>query len=176
MSNQKNIDRFFSEFNRRFQQATKDLPDLLGTEVVNEALQNFEEESFDSNKWPERKDKKNTRPLLVRTGALRRSISILSSSPRHVVVGSVLPYASIHNYGGTINRAARSETFTRNRRKRGKRKGTFTRGTTPNQRGFSFNSYSYSMPRRQFIGATPRLKDKLETFIQTRLTRAFKGI
>lgn len=174
MSNQQNIEQFFKAFTQRVQQVQQQLPGIIGTEVVNSALDNFKKESFEDNKWPARKDKNNNRKLLIKSGTLRRSISILSQGQSRVTVGSTLPYAAVHNYGGTINRAARSETFTRNRHKRGVKKGLFRRGTVQQQQGFTFKAYSYSMPKRQFLGATPKLKQHLENVIREELTKAFK--
>lgn len=179
MSNQQTINQFFAQFNQKLEQAQQQLPDLVGTEVVNHALENFKNESFETSKWPARKDKKNTRKLLIKSGALRRSVSIISTGHNSVIVGSDLPYAAVHNNGGTINRAARSETFVRNRHKTGKKgkmfggMGAFKRGITPG-RGQTYKAYSTTMPQRKFLGATPKLKEQLEKVIKEELKNAFK--
>jgi phage virion morphogenesis protein len=51
-------------------------------------------------KWKERKDKGNENPLLVRRGALRRSITFNAFPDGSVVIGSNLVYAAIHQFGG----------------------------------------------------------------------------
>ncbi|WP_144243354.1 phage virion morphogenesis protein [Sphingobacterium sp. ML3W] len=179
MSNQQNIEQFFAQFQAKVNSVQQRLPDIIGTEVVNSSLDNFRSESFFGNKWPVRKDKKNTRKLLVKTGALQRSPRIVSSMIGHVVVGSDIPYASVHNNGDMINRAARSETFIRNRYKTGKKgkmfggMGAFSKGTTAGQ-GQSYKAYSYSMPIRKFLGSHPKLKSHLEAVIKQEFTNEFK--
>jgi|SRR5690606_22293235 len=173
MSNQQNIEQFFSEFTRKVEAVQQRLPDILGTEVVNSAADNFKDESYFGDKWPKRKDKKNTRKLLVKTGTLHRSPRIIRSQPGLVVVGSDVPYAAIHNNGGNINRAARSETFVRNRYRTGKRKGMFKRGTTKGQ-GLTFRNYSINMPVRKFLGPHPKLKQNLQDIIKDEFTKEFK--
>ncbi|WP_282635701.1 phage virion morphogenesis protein [Sphingobacterium thalpophilum] len=165
MGNQQNIDTFFAEFTRRVEEIQRELPDIVGTEVINSAQDNFRTESFFGEKWPARKDKKNKRKLLVKTGTLQRSPRIFQSMPGMISVGSDVPYAEVHNEGGIINRVARSETFVRNRYKNGKNKGLFKKGTTQGQ-GFTFKAYSYSMPMRRFLGNHPKLKRHLEQTIK----------
>lgn len=173
MSNQQNIQQFFAQFQQKVNAVQQRLPDIVGTEVVNSSLDNFRSESFFGEKWEERKDKKNKRKLLVKTGALQRSPRIVSSMIGHVVVGSDIPYASVHNNGDTINRTARSETFIRNRYKKGTKKGLFKRGTTSGQ-GMTFKSYSYSMPVRKFLGSHPKIKSHLKTVIKEEFINEFK--
>ncbi|SMG35597.1 phage virion morphogenesis protein [Sphingobacterium psychroaquaticum] len=175
MSNQQNIEQFFHAFQQKIEQAQQRLPDIIGTEVLNSALDNFRDESFFGDKWPARKDKKNTRKLLVKTGALQRSPRVIRSQPGLVTVGSDVPYASVHNNGEEISRNARSETFIRNRHTKGKKKGLFSRGITRGQ-GFSFKAYTYSMPRRRFFGAHPKLKEHLQQIIKEEFQNALKGI
>src|SRR5690606_18034887 len=173
MSNQQNIEAFFQAFQQKVDAINQRLPDIIGTEVVNSALDNFRDESYFGEKWPKRKDKTNTRKLLVKTGTLQRSPRIARSQPGLVVVGSDVPYAAVHNNGEIINRAARSETFVRNRNSRGINKGRFRRGTTTGK-GFTFKAYSTTMPRRQFLGAHPKLKQHLESVIKEEFTKEFQ--
>lgn len=179
MSNQQNIDLFFQQFAHRMQTVQQKLPTVIGTEVVNSALDNFKSESYFGEKWQPRKDRKNKRKLLVRTGQLLRSPRIVRSSPGMVVVGSDVPYSAIHNNGGATNRAARSETFVRNRYKTGAKgrmfggMGAFKKGTTAG-RGQTYKSYVINMPRRQFLGAHPHLQKRLKNIIKQEVLDTFK--
>lgn len=181
MSNQQNIDAFFQNFLRKVEAVNQRLPDIVGTEVINSTLDNFKDEAFFGEKWPARKDKKNKRKLLVKSGALQRSPRVVRSQPGLVSFGSDLPYASIHNNGGEINRAARSETFIRNRYKTGKKgkmfggMGAFSKGTTPGQ-GQTYKASSYNMPMRKFLGSHPKLKVKLEQIIKDEFITELKSI
>lgn len=176
MSNSQNISNFFQNLQQRIVAVNQRLPDIIGTEVINSAVDNFRDESFFGDKWPARKDKKNTRKLLVKSGALQRSPRIVASQPGLVVVGSDISYAAVHNNGGEINRNARSETFTRNRYKTGKKKGAFKRGTTLGGQGFTFKASSYNMPMRKFLGTHPKLKVQLEQVIKEEIIKELNSI
>jgi phage virion morphogenesis protein len=71
------------------------------------ALQKVSKEAFKNEadpatgvKWKERKDKSVTRKLLVRRGALRRSVTFNAFPDGSVIIGSNLVYAAIHQFGG----------------------------------------------------------------------------
>ena len=102
------------------------------------------------NKWTpltsstaKQKSRKGYSPLpLIRTGRLRASISSKVMGNK-LIVGTSIPYARIHQYGGTISQGARSELFGRKRYIRGSRRGKFKRGKTligPRHVGFGFGS------------------------------------
>jgi len=60
----------------------------------------FTDEAFEA--WPKRKDGDETRALLVHTTNLRDSNVIQERSISQIVFTNAAPYASIHNYGGSI--------------------------------------------------------------------------
>lgn len=63
---------------------------------------NFQREAFFNEKWARRKfNDDDTKNILTGTGALRKSI-ISKVEGNKVVIETTLPYASIHNEGGTI--------------------------------------------------------------------------
>lgn len=63
---------------------------------------NFQREAFFNEKWARRKfNDDDTRNVLTGTGALRKSI-ISKVEGNKIVFETTLPYASIHNEGGTI--------------------------------------------------------------------------
>jgi|SRR5690554_353220 len=79
-------------------------------ELDDEFDMNFERKSFFNEPW---KDTKHTNPrgsLMMRTGMLRKSISskISGDSIRY---SSSVPYASIHNEGGTITVTRQMKKF-----------------------------------------------------------------
>ena len=74
----------------------------IGTEIGEEFDRNFEREAFFNKRWARRKyNDDESRGLLIRTGALRRSIKT-ETTAHSVVFSSDLPYAAIHNEGGAI--------------------------------------------------------------------------
>ena len=104
-------------------------------------------------RWAARKStsKKNAgRAILVKSGRLKRGWRGRNSAPGEVTIGNDVPYAEIHNNGGTINKAARSETFLRNRYVKGAKKGMFKKGSVQGK-GFSFKEHGVTMPRRQMM-------------------------
>ncbi|RYF26585.1 MAG: hypothetical protein EOO42_01080 [Flavobacteriales bacterium] len=174
MSNQQNIDNYFNNLQARIQKAVTIVIPIMANDTVNWALDNFNTESYEGRKWPARKDKKNTRKLLVKSGRLKRSVRTVSTRASGYSVGSDVPYAAVHNFGDQINRAASSETFVRNRKLKGKGKGRFTKGTTSGK-GFSKAAYNYKMPQRQFLGASPVLAKRLVKLARTEMLKAING-
>lgn len=71
---------------------------------------NFERKAFFNQKWPTAKYANNRGSLMMRTGALRRSIrsSIQGNS---IVFTSSVPYATIHNDGGEIEVTQKMKRF-----------------------------------------------------------------
>ena len=63
---------------------------------------NFQREAFFNEKWARRKfNDDDTRNILTGTGALRKSI-LSKVEGTKIIFETTLPYASIHNEGGTI--------------------------------------------------------------------------
>ena len=96
--------------------------------------------------------------LGVKSGRLRSSIVMFNSLQDRdgvsVRIGTNVEYARIHEYGGVINKFARSEIFLRPRFVRGAKKGSFKKITKKNSRfgrGFTFNQYAVNIPARPFL-------------------------
>jgi len=79
----------------------KDFIRDLRVELTDEFDRNFERKGFFNEKWEETRLNNRRGSLLMRTGALRRSIRCQSGS-NTIRWFSSLPYASIHNDGGVI--------------------------------------------------------------------------
>lgn len=154
------------------------LPLVLAKAAVNWTLENYKKQQWNGTAWPGRKketSKTRGRALLVQSGRLRRGIQVVGEDAFGVLG---VPYARIHNEGGRINKAARSETFVRNRYKVGKKgkmfggMGAFKKGTTKGK-GLSFREHSVGMPQRKFIGNSPALRQHLisesQTYLKSRL-------
>jgi phage gpG-like protein len=98
-----------------FRRLIADLPAYVGTEAVRFFQDSFTRQGFIDKgftKWKPRKAnaKRNTRAILMDTGALRRSIRIVSKGRNYVIVGATQPYAQVHNEGfdATVNIKAHS--------------------------------------------------------------------
>ncbi|MGJ1327624.1 MULTISPECIES: phage virion morphogenesis protein [Sphingobacterium] len=117
--------------------------------------------------------------LMFRTGNLFRSIRINTITGDTITISagsSRVPYAQVHNEGGTINHAARTTIVTHKEYKTGKYKGKTlfaknNENATYSQRA-KVGAYSVTMPKRQFMGKSPALiKD-----IKTRFKNNFKTL
>lgn len=177
-NNQQKIDVFFNRFNQKLAQVQQRLPQIVGTEAVNASIDNFKSESFFGQKWQARKDKKNQRKLLIKSGILWRSIRVINATPNRVTIGSDVAYASVHNNGGTISRKARQAVVTHKRYKSGISKGKTLFAKNNERASFSqkvnIGAYSYKMPQRQFLGNHPKLKQRLLKTIETEIKTQLK--
>lgn len=75
---------------------------IVGNTARNHFLDNFRKQGFVNNglhPWKRRKDQRNTRSLLVKTGRLRQSIRVKRYNSNEAVIGSDVNYASYHNDG-----------------------------------------------------------------------------
>lgn len=112
------------------------------------------------------KRKKHSK-ILTESTALRDSVhyQMLGNNAVSVGTGENIPYAAIHQFGGTINQGARSELFVRNRYKRsvketGRQKGQFKKGTTAGQ-GLTFGNRVINIPARPFLGLSRENSDEI---------------
>ncbi|MEZ2337678.1 phage virion morphogenesis protein [Mucilaginibacter sp. RCC_168] len=168
------ITNIFATIRAKLTRTLDELPLIVGNAAVNYSLDAFAKQAWEGKQWDKRKSKKDTgRSLLVKSGRGKRSIRIIRTAPGLVVVGSDIPYMKVHNEGGKISRAARSETFVRNRFSRGDKKGKFKRGTTSGQ-GLSFKAYSFNMPQRTFLKGTPLFIAAMKRVIRAELQKALK--
>ena len=62
--------------------------------------------------WRQRRRQDAGRAILVKSGALRRSVTIEVASKGYIRLGSNLPYSAIHNNGGQIQRQGKKGSYT----------------------------------------------------------------
>ena len=170
MNNLDKINKWFARFEHRMRD---EVPAIIAETATEFYKERFTAKEWDGIAWQPTKRNVSRGSLMVRSGKLVNSIRPSMVTPEKVRISagsSKVPYARVHNEGGTITRAARSETFVRNRLSRGKNKGAFKRGTTPGQ-GFTFKESSFNMPQRQFMGHSAILNKR----IITRLKQAFNN-
>lgn len=142
------------------------LPRVIGNEAVVWSKESFDRQGWldtGTEPWKARQSNKarnKGRAILISSGRLRRSPRIISENALQVIIGSDVPYARIHNFGGIIQQSARSELFIRNRKLRGQYKGRFKKGVTPGQ-GFTFKQRTIVMPARKFMGNSTNLRLRL---------------
>jgi phage gpG-like protein len=169
------------EFGKPFQQVRTDLlalrtrlPAIVGQEAVNLSGQAFRNQGWDGQPWPARKPgapRNKGRALLRDTGLLRRSIRVVKMTPSEVTVGTDVPYARIHNAGGTINAAQRVPAHTRKAHARRTRFGKVQ--VAAHAVGAHTRRISIVMPKRQFLGTSPAFVRHIEQLVASELARIF---
>lgn len=147
--------------------------------------QNFRRESFGSKRWKARKKKDSGRRLLTKTGTLRRSLNF-STRGNRVVISSPVAYANIHNQGGTIQhpggtpyittgKASRARGARARLRNFGTKRVQFLKKDGSYPAGVRFTEpHPIPIPKRQFIGDSPRLRALLRREIQATLRKHIK--
>lgn len=156
-------------------QVLNNAPRVVGSMAVTHFKGNFRKQGFDGVKWPKRstnRAKDAGRAIMIKKGRLMNSIRVASANTNEIVIGTNVPYAKIHNEGGTISQPARSETFTRNRISKGARKGLFKKGTKAGGRGFTYKARNIKMPQRKFIGEDAELTKKIDTWYTNNINKA----
>lgn len=149
------------------QKAVKRLPKIVGNEAVLFSKQRFQQTNWigdTTENWKKRKpgwvveSKESSRRNVLTgpgSGRLRKSIRVVSENSEKVVIGTDVPYASIHNTGGryTANQRVRSH-----KRKEHRRGLSTVRATTV--KGYS-RTLHINMPKRQFIGNSSYLTKRM---------------
>lgn len=151
--------------NDQLQSKINALMPILINEAVTWTQNNFKSQQWEGAAWQGRK--KETRlskgkPLLVSRRDLYNAIRALGPNSFGVIG---IPYARIHNQGGTITHPARTRQMTFKKYKAGKFKGKTLFHKNNEKASFSrkaeSGAYTITIPKRQFIGNTPELKKHL---------------
>lgn len=172
----------------------------VGNTAKNFFVENFRKQGFDDKtveKWQKRKkverkgrgskksaaelgtvrSVKSGRAILVKTGDLRRSIiRIPNRSALNVKIQTDLPYAKIHNEGGIINKSEQTgKILSFNKKGRfAKQKTEKQRARTSYQQKVTISAHTIKMPKRQFIGDSYNLNEKVKAVLVKRLNKVFE--
>lgn len=182
-----------SEWTRKMQAlkaAYAKLPNEIAAVAVNFSKDRFRDQAWlDSTKerWkprkqPRRGGKNRSQTLLVDTGRLKKSIRKISASPSQVVIGTDVPYASIHNYGGAITGTfnVRAHTVKAHRRRAHTRNRA---GRTEHIKAQTIKAHvvkshtrrvNMRIPQRQFLGNSYTLSRRIYLLTASRFSRALK--
>ena len=93
------FDRMMADFPAAMERARRVALNQIGNTVRNRTTAAFRSPSLRPSPWAPRKDKKSTHPLLIRSGALRQSITWRLRGTDAVVVGTDRKYAGYHQRG-----------------------------------------------------------------------------
>jgi phage gpG-like protein len=165
------------EATRQLQQFRRDLPLLVGNEILNFALDNFEAQGFKDRsvkRWPDRKHDPDTgRAILVGKGSgrLRRSLRITRHAINYVEVGTSEKYAKPHNEGLAIKVSVtpRSRKFFwamhYNYKDVDTQKAEMYKALALTKK----TNLTIQMPERRFIGKSDELNKRILNLIEKRL-------
>ncbi len=117
-----------------------------------------------SPKWysDEQKNQAKRGSLMVKSGRLKRSIRVTNVTANSVTIGTDVPYAQIHNEGGTINHTVSIKSFTRTRKGRNETVKAHNRKRIIN------------MPKRQFMGESSMLLYRIERMLQLEMLKIIR--
>ena len=128
--------------------------------------------------WKKRKNNNRGGSLMVGKGSgrLKKSIRKLSYTRNSVTIGTDVPYAQIHNDGGTINKTVRVKSHTRKVTKRARSERTgrvlkkrVSNGTTTVKAHTRKMNTTY--PQRQFLGESALLMRRIERLTQREIDK-----
>lgn len=151
---------------------------------------NFERQAFFSEKWARRKSPiRPGRAILVDTGKLRQSIRS-QSTDNSIRFFTDLPYAGIHNEGGEIKVTRKMKAFfwhkyyeatgSFGRKKNGERRNDKRTIQLSTEAEFwkcmalMKVGQSITIPKRQFLGASPEVEQAVKDIIEENLTEYFE--
>jgi len=165
------------ELKRKAQNAISRLPPLLGAEAVRHTKENFRQGGFvdaSLEVWPKRKnDEDSGRGVLIgkQSGHLFKDIRVLSRTENSVSVGTTLPYARIHNEGGTINHPGGTAFF----KKKGKICFVSNRAAgklaTEGHKLPRTRAHAIRIPQRKFLGMSQVLTANLRKIVAAELRK-----
>ena len=154
----------FIEKLKKLEKVRHRLPQRAAVVAVNFSKERFVRKNWvdtSPQAWPKRK-RKDRGSLMIRTGRLKRSIRKLMVTKDYILIGTDVPYAQVHNEGGSIKK---NVPVRRHERKtsRGRAK----------VKAHSRN-VNLKMPQRQFIGNSAILRRRIERLIERDIKRVLK--
>ena len=153
--------------NRFFSNLTK-VVGVIATQHFTEGFRRggFTDKVFEPWKPRKKADKEGKkRAILVDSGSLRRAIRVIESNTKRVVVGVTdIPYAKLHNEGGTITGTAQVRAHARRQRSKNRV------GKAVNVRSHT-RKLNIKIPARPFIKDSWVLDQRIENYITTQLKR-----
>lgn len=166
------------EDQKRLEEVFKKMSSVAGTIAQNHFIMSFRNQGFTDEviaKWKARKKPDAGRAILVKSGALRRSIKMKKVGLFKIVMSSNIPYAQIHNDGGIIKKGKGKVRMNWNE------DGKLQRQRTARQRAktayytvHKYGKHTITMPKRQFIGNSSMLNKKIIANFQSQIDKVFK--
>lgn len=159
-------------FRQKARAAIGRLPPIMGAEAVRHTKENFRQGGFmdaSLEAWAKRKnDSDPGRGILIgkQSGHLFKDIRVLSRTDNSVTVGTTLPYARIHNDGGTINHPGGTAFFKKDGKLAFVSNRTASRLATAGHKLPRTRAHIIRIPQRKFLGVSKVLTTNLKAIIQ----------
>ncbi len=157
------------------QAAISRLPPLLGAEAVRHTKENFRMGGFMDatlESWEKRKnDNDPGRGILIgrQSGHLFKDIRVLSRTENSVTVGTTLPYARIHNEGGTINHPGGTAFFMKGGKMAFVSNRKASNLATAGHKLPRTKAHPIRIPQRKFLGMSKVLTANLQAIVTREL-------
>lgn len=174
------LDKKIKKVAANLQKLKNELPAKLQNDALRYFVRNFDSEQWDGVRWQARKNKRNRRKLLVKSGALRRALAGSKREARFDLIrfsvytqaNNGYNYAEIHNEGGTIV-AKKRDAILSFRRKRNNQVVFSKTRKAKFQQKITIGGYIIRIPKRKFIGNSKILNGILINKIKTEFEKAF---
>lgn len=156
---------------RHARQALHVLPPMLGADAVREIKGNFRLGGFMDTSlepWPARKYNPDPgRGILIGkgTGHLWRDIRILGIAENSVTVGTTMPYARIHNEGGTIAHPGGTAFFKKGGKTIWVSNNAAAKLATGGRNLPRTKPHGINIPQRKFMGKSAALNKSLKAIV-----------
>lgn len=175
------------QLKKDFDKLKQRLPQKIADESRSFFMRSFAQGGFNNTglveKWEntiKRKMGKSSKPILVRTGRLRNSVRIGQVSFGKSVLRSDVPYAKIHNEGGTFN----VKSYTREAHEKKVRYGPASYNiksrkidSKSKKLGMmqqKVKAHKMTMPKRKFMGRSKALDTRVYRLIKKEIKGLFK--
>lgn len=171
-----------NELRQKYNTLRRKLPLVLGKEAVNFFKDNFRKGGWEGDngneQWQNRKPdidgRARSRRTLIKSGNLRRSIRIATTTYNSVTIATNLPYAKIHNEGGTIVQKPtwRQRMFFSHRSNQAEESRNRSAANAWAAMSTA-KKLTIPIPKRQFMGNSKALDERIEKRIIAHLKQLF---
>ena len=144
-------------------------------DLVDEFDRNFERKAFFDEKWQQTKFHNRIGSLMIRRGNLRNSINA-DIQGNKIIFSSSLPYASIHNEGGELTVTTKMKKYFWAKHIEAKNTKNIIEAEQFKAMALKPIGSKIIIPKRQFIGNHPKVKEVVERAVNANLEELNKAI
>lgn len=144
-------------------------------DLTDEFDRNFERKAFFDEKWQHTKLHNRIGSLMIRRGNLQNSINA-DIQGNKIVFRSSLPYASIHNEGGELTITTKMKKYFWAKHIEAKNTKNIIEAEQFKAMALKPIGSKIIIPKRQFIGNHPKVKEAVERAVNANLEELNKAI